>query len=254
MAHVFISWSGERSKSVAETLSNWLPLVFQGLQVWMSEKDIGAGERWSQELTKELESSNFGIVCLTPENLKSEWLLFEAGALSKAINESRVVPYRFDLKTTDVAPPLSQFQGVDASKQGTLNLARSIHAAIGSPVRVSELPKIFDKWWPDLQESLNEIPRQVSKAKRSEREMLEELLDLVRLTGSRELQNILSSVLSIDNVHSMSITQKFRTGQPTGTVTFIIRVHKKLPEDEVPEDERIPKTIYGIPTSTIEVK
>ncbi len=254
MAHVFLSWSGNRSKIVAEGLADWLPNVFQGLKVWMSDKDISAGERWSQELTKELESSNFGIVCLTPENLKSEWLLFEAGALSKAIDEARVVPYRFDLKTTDIAPPLSQFQGVDATRAGTLNLMRSLHAAIKSPIDINQIENVFEKWWPDLKKTLDTIPIDPSKAQRTEREMLEELLDLVRVTGSRELQTILNKILALPNVNSMKITQRFRAGEPTGTVTFIVRVNEKKPDEETPEDERIPKEIYGIRTHVYEAR
>lgn len=254
MAQVFISWSGERSKSVAESLADWLPNVFQGLKVWMSEKDIGAGQRWSNELTQELESSNFGIVCLTPENLKSEWLLFEAGALSKAMKKSRLVPYRFDLKTTDIAPPLSDFQGVDASKMGTLSLIRSIHASIDSPIDLSQLEIIFEKWWPDLKESLQLIPLDPSKVQRTEREMLEELLDLVRLTGSRELNAILNQILSMEIVNSMKLSQKFRAGEPTGVVTFIIYINRKVENEVAAEEERIPDEIYGIPTRIIELK
>ena len=110
MAQVFLSWSGDRSKSVADALKLWLPRVLQGLDVWMSDHDIRPGERWERQLGGQLEQSSFGVVCLTPENLKSAWLIFEAGALSKAITESRVAPYRFGLKTSDVGPPLAQFQ------------------------------------------------------------------------------------------------------------------------------------------------
>ena len=254
MAQVFLSWSGRRSKAVAEGLADWLPNVFQGLKVWMSDKDIGAGERWSLELTKALESSNFGIVCLTPENLKSEWLLFEAGALSKAIDAARVVPYMFDLKTTDVAPPLSQFKAVDATKPGTLFLTRGLRDAIGSPIDVHQIANVFEKWWPDLKSALDGIPRDSQKAQRTEREMLEELLELVRLTGSRELQEILNRILSMPNVHSMKLAQKFRAGKSTGTVTFVIRVHDKGSNAELPEDQRIPEQIYGIPTLVHEQK
>jgi hypothetical protein len=50
----------------------------------MSAEEIGKGERWSINLAKELESSNFGLVCLTPENVNAPWLHFEAGAILKS--------------------------------------------------------------------------------------------------------------------------------------------------------------------------
>jgi hypothetical protein len=156
---IFVSWSGERSKTIANTLKHWLPDVFQGLQVWMSDHDIQAGVRWGSELGGELETSNFGILCLTPENLQSLWLAFEAGALSKAIKESRVAPYRFQLRTSDVGPPLSQFQGVDANEEGTFKLVLSINDALGKPLPDEPATKrVFAHWWPDLQKTLAEIP------------------------------------------------------------------------------------------------
>ena len=88
---VFISWSGDRSKVIASALKHWLPDVFQGLQVWMSDHDIYAGSKWGMEIGAVLEESKIGIICLTPESLKSHWLAFEAGALSTAIAQSRVM-------------------------------------------------------------------------------------------------------------------------------------------------------------------
>ena len=66
---VFISWSGERSKLLAIALRDWLRHILQSVEVWMSEADIGAGDRWGQEVARELSVCNFGIICVTPENL-----------------------------------------------------------------------------------------------------------------------------------------------------------------------------------------
>jgi hypothetical protein len=43
--NVFLTWSGPRSRQVAEALKKWLPGVVQQCQPWMS-KDIAAGKRW----------------------------------------------------------------------------------------------------------------------------------------------------------------------------------------------------------------
>lgn len=51
---VFISWSGTRSKLVAVALHEWLRPILQSVEVWMSEVDIGAGDRWGQEVVREL--------------------------------------------------------------------------------------------------------------------------------------------------------------------------------------------------------
>jgi hypothetical protein len=89
---IFLSWSGEKSRIVASALSQWLPSLVPTTKPWMSEQ-IRAGDRWESELVKELKNTDCGVLCLTAENLQSPWLNFEAGALSKAVDKSRVIPY-----------------------------------------------------------------------------------------------------------------------------------------------------------------
>jgi len=80
---IFISWSGDRSKVIAEALNGWIPKVIQRLaqHVWMSASDIDPGQRWNREVAEKLAGSTFGILCLTEENLNAPWILFEAGAI-----------------------------------------------------------------------------------------------------------------------------------------------------------------------------
>lgn len=89
---VFLSWSGDRSHYVAKALRDWLPLVLQFCEPWLSDRDIAAGDRWSEKIAKELEARNVGIIVLTRDNIRAPWVLFEAGALSKALVTSQVVP------------------------------------------------------------------------------------------------------------------------------------------------------------------
>jgi TIR domain len=74
---VFISWSGEKSRKVAAALHAWLPYIIQAVKPIMSSRDISKGDRWSDVLARELEDTQFGIVCLTPSNIKASWLNFE---------------------------------------------------------------------------------------------------------------------------------------------------------------------------------
>src|SRR5262245_36974805 len=106
---IFLSWAGERSKMAASALSTWIPDVVQNVETWVSNHDIAAGSRWVIELGEKLETINFGILCLTPENLSREWILFEAGCLAKFARDSRVVPYFLGLNHSDVRFPLAQF-------------------------------------------------------------------------------------------------------------------------------------------------
>ena len=101
---IFLSWSGDRSKAIAETFTSWISQVIQAADPWIS-RDIAKGARWGPEVSDRLSSSKVGIVCLTPENLASPWILFEAGALSKT-KDAYVCTFLLDLKPADVEEPL----------------------------------------------------------------------------------------------------------------------------------------------------
>jgi hypothetical protein len=60
---------------------------------WMSSENILAGARWNPEVVGHLSKTRFGVICVTPENLSSPWLVFEVGALAKTIEETYVCPY-----------------------------------------------------------------------------------------------------------------------------------------------------------------
>jgi hypothetical protein len=123
---VFISWSGERSKRIALALRDWLPQVIQSIDPFMSAEDIGKGSRWSDDISRKLEQSNFGLIAFTPENMNEPWLLFEAGALSK-LEGSRVCMYLWEMDPPSVPPPLGQFQATRADEKDTLHLIKNLN-------------------------------------------------------------------------------------------------------------------------------
>jgi hypothetical protein len=180
---IFISWSGQRSKFIAESLREWLPKVIQSLNPWISSSDVTKGSRWQIEIAQKLEKSNYGIICLTPENMNEPWILFESGALSKTLGSSRVCPLLIDLTPTDITGPLSQFQLTKLSESDFFSLIKNINKEIGdlslSEERINET---FQKWWPDLRNILKETPKDESEInpERTERDILEEILYLTR--------------------------------------------------------------------------
>lgn len=119
---IMISWSGARSRAVAAILRNSLSFVPPQTRLWMSDTDIQPGAHWSRTLSGTLESAHIGVLCLTAENLRSPWVLFEAGALSKIVDRARVLPYLVDVNPRNIDGPLAQFQCVKANYQGTLKL------------------------------------------------------------------------------------------------------------------------------------
>lgn len=156
---VFLSWSGDRSHRVAQALRDWLPGVLQAVEPWLSSEDLAVGERWATALTKALEETRLGIICLTRDNLNAGWLHFEAGALSKASADSLLCLYSFDVPLPEITGPLSQFQAVHADREGTFKLLRSInHLSTGPNLPDSTLSRAFELWWPQLETLLSAIP------------------------------------------------------------------------------------------------
>lgn len=198
---VFISWSGNRSRLLAESLHNWITLVINAIEPWMSTNDLNPGTRWSFDLASELEKTSYGIICVTSDNINSPWLMFEAGALSKQVEKSRVVPVLLDIKPSDIQGPLAQFQSIEATEDGIRRMVASVNSIIFQAnersLSESMLAQAFNLWWPKLQERIDNIPplaiTEKQEKKRSEREIIEETLLLVR-NISQQIESISSPI------------------------------------------------------------
>lgn len=181
---VFISWSGHKSRYIAETLSNWIEQVLQSVEPWISS-DIEKGSRWSREIAAKLEESKIGIICLTSDNLNSNWIHFEAGAISKTI-DAQVCTFLYDITPTNVQQPLSEFQNTRYNKQDVLKLLKTINSRIGKEggkmLKEQSLESIFETFWPRLEDELKNVPvsDQVQASGRTDRELLEEALEIIR--------------------------------------------------------------------------
>jgi hypothetical protein len=153
---VFISWSGEPSRLLAVALAEWFPKVLQGIEPFVSSKDIDKGATWASELARELEDTDFGIVCLTPENLASPWLHYEAGALAKSVT-SRVCPVLLRVSKDRVASPLDQLQMTALEPADVLHLMESMNKAAGGLIEKHQLAETVDVWWPRLEAEIGAI-------------------------------------------------------------------------------------------------
>lgn len=184
---IFISWSGERSQALALAVKDWLQPVLHFAQPWLSTSDIKSGDRWGIEIAKELQDTNFGILCVTSDNLNAPWLLFEAGALAKSIDDGRVVPLLLDLEKSDLSGPLTQFQAEKVDFDGVRKLAESLNKAAANPIPQETFTTLFDALWPKLEESMSKIPAsgKAPKKLRPESEVLEELVAGVRSVEMR---------------------------------------------------------------------
>lgn len=189
---VFLSWSGQRSRAVAELLNEWISCVLQAARPWVSTHDIGSGTIWFSEIQTQLAETSVGIVCLTQENKTKPWILFEAGALAKGISASRVCTFLIDLNHADVENPLAQFNHTLPDQQGMRHLTRTLNAALPVEHRLRDdvLDKVFSTYWTQFEQSFKKVletepAAAVDVEPRSEKSMLVEILEHTRSLSGR---------------------------------------------------------------------
>ncbi|WP_306999231.1 TIR domain-containing protein [Amycolatopsis thermophila] len=191
---MFLSWSGDYSRDVAGAFGEFLRFLIDEVDPFVST-NMDPGTRWLDKLSTELELTNFGIVFVTRENQQKPWLNFEAGALAKSVEHGRVIPIAIDLKTTDIDPPLGQFQVQALDEESVRRVVEQLNSAADRPLKSDILNAKFDKWWPDFNSRLDAIGANIGKSTvsapvRDDRDILEEVLatvrEIARSTRSKE--------------------------------------------------------------------
>jgi hypothetical protein len=216
---VFISWSGEPSRSIALALHNWLETVAQHVQPWMSEEAIESGRRWNEEIARALDDTDFGIVCVTAQNQHAPWLMFEAGALARRVGVGRVVPLRIHLTNAQLKEPLASFQGVELTKEGMRRLVQDIMRLRDDPLSPAQVIELFEDAWPRFEAKVNEAIQRgpdVEGPPRSQEEILEELLE-----GVRRLERVQSREVSGTATAALGRVVADATGGQDAVVRFI---------------------------------
>jgi hypothetical protein len=181
---IFISWSKDYSKAVALAMSDWLKDVFPGIETFVSDVDIRKGARWGNEIVAELNKCNFGLVCLTPDNLKEPWIHFESGALSKQLTNSALYTFLVGgLQYSNIDGPLQSFNHTIANKEDVYKLVIAINEAQKQAKREeARLRTAFEKYYGDLEATLEKARESApaSKAAPAKPEigaMLEKILE-----------------------------------------------------------------------------
>lgn len=187
---IFISWSGSRSRAVAEVVSDWIKCVLQASQPWISTRHIERGSLWFSEINEKLRDVSVGIVCLTQENKNKPWILFETGALAKGLSGNRVCTFLVDLEPSDLVDPLAQFNHTLPNRDSVWELVKTLNNCLGdAALEERVLEKIFEVYWPSFMQSFNQAldenqPNEVV-IPRSGDDILAEILENTRALGRR---------------------------------------------------------------------
>lgn len=202
MTNVFISWSGDVSREIADELRRWIPSVLQFAKPYFTPNDIEKGAKWSTEISEKLNESNVGIICLTRDNISKPWILFEAGALSKDLKNSRVCSVLFGLDNADISGPLTTFQTTLFNKSDFKKMMQTINSFGGDNSLSSEtFGDVFEMWWPKLEAGIRKhLDKDQASAEsvRTERELLEEILEISRLNSRNEMRSVAQRFSRVD--------------------------------------------------------
>ncbi|MBD8537118.1 TIR domain-containing protein [Plantibacter sp. CFBP 13570] len=247
---VFISWSGVPSQTVAKALHIFLTEALAGkVQPFVSSEDIGKGTRGLNVIAAELENAMFGVVVVTHENLGSVWVNFEAGALSRMIDEAFVAPVLVGIADADVVGPLKQFQNTDGSdRDDMLKLVLKINDQLDDKLPETSVTVLFDNAWSVLKRAVT-ASAAISPTPPAEKRPKDELLDEI-LTTVRGLQRTVdklevptqrtsSSDSFLESVRRVATSILLRSG--TGLVTWVSSTAKDVARldvtaDQIPED------------------
>lgn len=163
--NIFISWSKSPSKEIAEQVKFLLEKIFPDpiISFFVSSSDkngIGPGDRFNKILDENLETSNYGILILTKNNFSQPWIMFEAGALSKDSQISKIVPVFFNREESSLEAPLKPFNHISFNMIEFETLVFSIKKAqFGATSLTIEQKELLKhslvKHWDDFEKNVN---------------------------------------------------------------------------------------------------
>ena len=172
---IFIGWSKPRSMKLAEALSTWLRLMNPQIMPFVSSMNIAPGEKWRNVLSEALSNADYGIFCLTDENLSQplEWMSYEKGFLSVSADVNHpdrsipLVPLIFARSKANIPAEFRDTQSVRFNEENMRFLMRSINRTLATideetarsqPYYLSEpgFNASFERYYPILEKNVNQ--------------------------------------------------------------------------------------------------
>ena len=154
---VFISYSGDLSKSIAKEFNNWFR-EFIYVDTYFLEEDIGLGQHMHEKLEEELEKTSFCIIFLTPDKINSEWMLWAAGMLSGKRSRIQTCVLTFNIPIKEVPEQLKVFINIEYSKDSIhklLELINNEHSNKAIPKE--QLNSIIENNWVSLDGKIRKL-------------------------------------------------------------------------------------------------
>jgi len=194
---LFLGWSGEKSRLMAVALRDWLPKVLPAVVPWLSDQDLRKGATWVPALLPEVSTADAGVISVTRDNHADPWVNFETGMLSAGNARKCVCTLLLDLAVTDLAGPLgvlnaTKLFGKDVDQKAEfLKLLGSLNDQLKdlkeTSIPPTNLAETLEVWWPKIAPAIDAATQPPGLGPvsplRSDRDLLEEILELARKTS-----------------------------------------------------------------------
>jgi hypothetical protein len=163
--HVFICWSGTRGLGAAEALKQFFEDLNERLQLPEESRvkgfyspDIDKGRLWFQAVQNELSKANAAVIVITPENARSSWMHFEAGAVVSQIlgrkeTGSPIFTYLFGMEPSDLVGPLASYQSTVATYADTRSMVKQLFKL--ADAAILNIDDTYDAAWTTLAQKLS---------------------------------------------------------------------------------------------------
>ncbi len=148
---------GTIGKRVAHFLSSWVPLIFENKINVLAPENIPLEKDGFKKICHLLDEIDFGVICLTSDNLTNSLVNFEAGALYR----KNMFTLLCDLisKDFDNSEPLYYYEHAMFTKNGIKELITQINRSLPENQTLSEktIDESFNKNWKILELGFTQI-------------------------------------------------------------------------------------------------
>lgn len=168
--YVFISFSQRLTHDVAKVIEEVITSIYpkskSNVEVFLSSKKIKAGT-FKGQILNAMRNAKFAISVLSSENKNAPWLMYEAGALSLAVeqNGGHLMPYLFCRHGSDREATIEDLQYVQYQRDHEDNqeqfkkLIENLNDSLSNQNKVNglKIANAIDDAWPDISKRLDNI-------------------------------------------------------------------------------------------------
>lgn len=162
---IFLSWSKNKSKLLAEATKKFLSDVLGNSVEFFFSPEMYKGTRVDHEIHNNLVACDKCIVCITAENYKNPWLLYEAGVVFGSNHnrtaEGIVIPLLFEQIpdwSSWIDKPLNQYVPIQLKdSQGDFNSGKQSFIQFIQQLHLNIQTDDFDRKWQCYIDKVSDI-------------------------------------------------------------------------------------------------